>query len=277
MVTCYQTQGQNMLEHGLAVWQFTQKLLNRDTHDMRLPDWYANHEKEILSNLHDIETIRLYNIYHDNGKHLCRTIDADGKVHYPNHAEVSKQNWLAHGGDELVGHLIGLDMMMHTENKEEIAKRNLPIKDLWTLWITAMAEIHANAQMFGGIESTSFKIKFKKLDKIGKWLVECFFNHKYVYVIVRKDLSPAQKAVQSCHACIEVARNYISKDEEHPSVVICEVKSEDKLKIIMSELEGKVKFKTFQESDMNDQFTALASEPICGAQRGLFRRFQLIS
>lgn len=266
-----------MLDHGLSVWKFTQKLLNSDTTDMHLPQWYANHEKEILNNLHDVETIRLYNTYHDCGKHICKTIDTEGKAHYPNHAEASKQAWLAHGGNTVIGNLIGLDMIMHTENKEEIKARNLPIKDLMTLWLTAIAEIHANAQMFGGIESTSFKIKFKKLDKIGKWLMECFFNHKYVYVIVRKDLTSAQKAVQSSHACIEVARNFISKDEEHPSVVICEVKSEDKLKMIMQELDGKVKFKAFQESDLNNQFTAFASEPICGKQRELFKRFQLIT
>lgn len=161
-----------MLEHGLAVWKYTQKILNDDTSDMRMPDWYQPNKANILANLHDTETIRLYNIYHDNGKHFCRTEDADGKVHYPNHAEVSKQNWLAHGGNQTIGNLIGLDMMMHTETKEQIKDRNLDVKDAMTLLITSLAEIHANAQMFGGIESTSFKIKYKRIAKIGKSMME---------------------------------------------------------------------------------------------------------
>jgi hypothetical protein len=267
----------NMLQHGEAVWKYTQKLLDSDTSDMRIPQWFSEYKDQILSNLHDRETIRLYNIYHDNGKALCRTVDDEGKVHYPNHAEVSKQNWLAHGGCETVGNLIGLDMVMHTESKQEIMDRKLPIKDAMTLLITALAEIHANAEMFGGIESTSFKIKWKKIDKIGKALCEHHFNHPYSYVIVRRDLSPAQKAVQSCHASIEAARAFHKPGDVHPSVIICEVKSEDKLKMVMSQIEGQVRFKAFQEPDIGNQFTAFATEPLLGNKRDLFRRFQLIS
>lgn len=167
-----------MLDHGLSVWKYTQKLISGDTADMKLPSWYTSHKDKILSNLHDEETIRLYNIYHDCGKHLCRTVDAEGKVHYPNHAEVSKQAWLDCGGNETIGNLIGLDMMMHTESKEQIKARNLPTKDLMTLLITSLAECHANAEMFGGLDSTSFKIKFKKIEKTGRFLCNELFNTK---------------------------------------------------------------------------------------------------
>jgi len=37
-----------------------------------------------------------------------------------------------------------------------------------TLLLTGLAEIHSNAEMFGGIESTSFKIKWKQINKRGK-------------------------------------------------------------------------------------------------------------
>lgn len=277
MVDCYQSAGQNMLEHGLSVWKYTQKLINSDTSDMILPQWYDNFKTELINNLHNLENIRLYNIYHDNGKYLCKIVDSNGKAHYPNHADVSKLNWLNHGGSDLVANLIGLDMIFHTETKEQIQARNLDKKDLATLLLTALAELHANAEMFGGTESTSFKIKFKKLEKVGKWICDTYFSHAYVYVIVRKDLPNAQKAVQSAHACIEATRDYLKKTDEHPSVIICEVKSENKLKMVMEELRGKINFKAFREPDIGNQFTAIASEPIYGEKRDLFKRFQLIS
>lgn len=160
-----------MLDHGLSVWKYTSKLLDGDTADMKLPSWYTEHKSKILSNIHERETIRLYNIYHDCGKHLVRTVDAEGKVHYPNHAEASKQAWLDAGGNSVVANLIGLDMIMHTENQEQIRTRNLSKKNLHTLLLTSLAECHANAEMFGGVDSTSFKIKWKKIDKIGRQLL----------------------------------------------------------------------------------------------------------
>lgn len=267
-----------MLEHGLSVWKYTEKLIKSDTSDMILPQWYIEHKDKLLENLHPIETVKEYNIYHDCGKHLCLTIDENGKRHYPNHAEVSKKAWLDAGGDELTGRLIGLDMIFHTETFDQIIERNLDIKDICTLMLTSLAELHANGEMFGGFQSDSFKIKFKKLTKLGNKICAHYFKeHPYVYVIVRRDLSPAQKAVQSCHACIEVARNHIGKDSDHPSVIICEVKSEDKLKMVMKELDGKVNYKAFQEPDIGNQYTAIASEPLYGDQRKAFARFQLIS
>jgi hypothetical protein len=38
--------------------------------------------------------------------------------------------------------------------------------------LTGLCEIHSNARMFGGIESTGFKIKWKHLDKMGKRIIE---------------------------------------------------------------------------------------------------------
>lgn len=37
-----------------------------------------------------------------------------------------------------------------------------------TLLITGLSEIHSNAKMFGGTDSTSFKIKLKSITQRGK-------------------------------------------------------------------------------------------------------------
>jgi hypothetical protein len=38
--------------------------------------------------------------------------------------------------------------------------------------LTSLCELHSNASMFGGIESTSFKIKYKQLDKRGNQVLK---------------------------------------------------------------------------------------------------------
>jgi hypothetical protein len=45
-----------------------------------------------------------------------------------------------------------------------------------TLLVTSLCELHSNASMFGGIESTSFKIKYKQLDKRGNQVLKLLKN-----------------------------------------------------------------------------------------------------
>lgn len=98
-----------------------------------------------------------------------------------------------------------------------------------------------------------------------------------MYIITRRNIGNAQKAVQSVHAAIEATRAFIKDGQEHPSVIITEVKSEEKLKKVMEELNGIVNYKIFREPDRNNEITALATEPVYGDTRKLFSRFQLIS
>ena len=53
---------------------------------------------------------------------------------------------------------------------------------------------------------------------------------EYLYIIVRADLSPAQRAVQSVHASIEAIKNKAL--HSHPSVIILAVKNELKLNLL---------------------------------------------
>lgn len=260
------------------MFQYTNKLLNKDYTKFRLPQWWEQYEERIYANLHDFKTIKHYTIWHDIGKPFCLEIDSDGKRHFPNHAQKSQETW-----DKLFpdrkkeSTLIRYDMAFHTMTAEDILALGLSQKDLCTLLITSLAELHSNANMFGGIESDSFKIKFKKWSKTAQKICDKLFNHGYMYILIRKDLSIPQQAVQSCHAAIESARNYIKPGDEHPSVIICHIKSEQKLLMCADELKQKgIDFQLFREPDIGNQATALASRPLKGEERAAFARFQLM-
>ena len=51
--------------------------------------------------------------------------------------------------------------------------------DKWqVLLFAALSEIHSNASMFGGIESTSFKMKWKQLNKRGNAIIKKLNSEK---------------------------------------------------------------------------------------------------
>lgn len=273
-----QTSGQNILQHGLSVFRYTNKLLNKDFEGFRLPQWWGQYEEAIYANLHDFKTIKHYTIWHDIGKPFCLEIDSEGKRHFPNHAQKSKEIWDSLFPDRKdESRLIAHDMAFHTMSAEDILGLGLSTKDLCTLMLASLAELHSNANMFGGIESDSFKIKFKKWSKTAQRICDKLFNHAYMYVLVRNDLSKAQQAVQSAHAAIESSRNYLTSGDEHPSVIICSVKSEQKLLMCADEFKEKgIDFQIFREPDIGNQATALASRPLRGQERTAFARFQLM-
>lgn len=173
MRACYQTAGQDMLQHGEAVAARFQELLaalreGKAPAGWRLPTWLDERGVELLlPRMASDAVLAQYHRYHDCGKPLCRTVDEQGRQHFPDHARVSAQVWRRHGGSENAAQLIEQDMDIHclaAEGVEEFAGR-------WTaasLLLTGLAEVHANAAMFGGLESTSFKMKFKHLERRGR-------------------------------------------------------------------------------------------------------------
>lgn len=99
----------------------------------------------------------------------------------------------------------------------------------------------------------------------------------YIYVLVRNDLTPRQQTVQACHASIESSRHYLRPTDEHPSIIICSVKNEQKLLSCAKELQDKgIAHEIFYEPDIGSQATALASRPLAGDDRKAFARFQLM-
>lgn len=187
MIKCPQTEEQSVYQHGVSVKEHVQDLIyhldsNLPSTNWKLPDWIYLYRNDIISNLHDEDTISKYTVFHDCGKFFCKTIDEAGKTHFPNHAQKSKEVWLEAGGEEIVAKLIGCDMDLHTMNSDEIKNRcenDWSVKDACTLILVAFAEIHSNSKLFGGelgIKSEQFKIKWKSIDRRGKQICKHYFG-----------------------------------------------------------------------------------------------------
>lgn len=187
MKECQQTPYQTVYQHGVSVNQHARNLIlglknNQPLDDWVLPDWLYNNKPFISNNLHEELVINQYTLYHDCGKYFCLTVDPEGKRHFPDHANVSKKVFLAAGGDPTASNLIGWDMDLHTLKAQEIdarCQKEWNSKDACTLLLVSFAELHSNAKMFGGYESTGFKIKWKQLDKRGKQICK-FFNQEFI-------------------------------------------------------------------------------------------------
>ena len=179
MESCFQAENQNMLEHGLSVYNKFLLLKNYiekdiETEDLYIPNWLKNNKEYFKLAIKDkLYTIEKYIIWHDIGKFACKTIDEDGRTHYPNHTEESyklAKEYLPEIGSEAHS-LIRLDMELHTAKVDRIPFL-VNLENLSILLLSALASIHSNAEMFGGFNSTSFKIKYKNLTKLGDRIFE---------------------------------------------------------------------------------------------------------
>lgn len=168
MKACYQFENINMYDHGLMVADEYEKLIlsleSGSCDEPILQQLYAFLKSLILSK----ETCVIYQTYHDAGKPFCTP--CDGKK-YPDHAEHSYKQWLMLFPDQIdIAELMRYDMAFHEGASDDFYSHRLAP----TLYLTAWAEIYANCQMFGGQESTSFKIKRKKLIQQGKKFLKHF-------------------------------------------------------------------------------------------------------
>lgn len=178
MKACPQTNSQSVWEHGVSVQNYLFDLINhletgeQTKYQWRLPEWLLEHKQFILSNLVSKEDLEIYTLYHDCGKPLCIEYDAEERRHFPNHAEVSYNTFKSLFDNETVADLILHDMDLHCLKAEGIDDFIKNTNNIPALMITALAELHSNASMFGGIESDSFKIKYKSLEKRSKQIIQ---------------------------------------------------------------------------------------------------------
>ena len=179
MRECFQFESMSILDHGVSVRDWYQDLKRvvlglEPSRSWKLPSWILSPLIRRFIETADDEVMELYQIYHDCGKPLCRTVDQEGRQHFPDHAIVSSRRWMECSdrspGAFQVGNLMLMDMDVHTLKAcdvEEFARRPQAL----ALLLTGLCELHSNAQMFGGIDSTGFKIKFKNIERFGARIV----------------------------------------------------------------------------------------------------------
>ena len=177
MKECEQTKGQSVLQHGISVKNYTFDLINNLRYETplkykwNLPDWVYDNKDIFLSNLPSEKTLKYYTILHDCGKPYCLEIDDEGKKHFPNHSEVSYDTFSKLFDDEIAADLIRHDMDIHLLKSDGVAdfcKREYALTSL----LIGLAETHSNANMFGGLDSISFKIKLKAITQRGKQIIK---------------------------------------------------------------------------------------------------------
>ena len=172
MDSCFQFKNQSILEHGESVHSYFIDLKKYITKNIepcknwKLPEWI--NDPFLWENLVNDSDIKNYHIYHDCGKPFCIKYDQEGKKHFPDHESVSYEIWKKISNNDNVGNLIRRDMEIHTLKSDQCHDFCKDKKMAVTLLITGLCELHSNSTMFGGIDSVSFKIKWKQINKRGK-------------------------------------------------------------------------------------------------------------
>lgn len=173
-----QTSTQNMFEHGLSVLNYYNQILfalklDYTPNNIKLPEWFSTYREQLLKDQLQYDLVAEYLIFHDCGKPATLTLDESGKQHFPDHANKSYEIWKELSNNRISAELMKFDMCIHSgDNLDEIIQRGFAP----TLLLASLAEVHSNAQMFGGIESTSFKIKWKRINKAGKYIMEKLYG-----------------------------------------------------------------------------------------------------
>jgi hypothetical protein len=179
MRSCYQSSGVAMLAHGEAVREQYERMARaleqgEAAVGKTRPSWLNTQTWPLfVDRLFSPADMALYQRYHDCGKPHCRTVGPDGRQHFPQHAKVSSQVWRSHGGGEGVARLIEQDMDIHLLKSDGVLEFSEK-PEAASLLLTGLAEVYANAEMFGGQTSVRFKMKFKHLERRGRAIVQAW-------------------------------------------------------------------------------------------------------
>lgn len=184
MKNTFQFQEQSVLQHGESVWKYYQAItdtLNGEDEsglELKIPEDIKYWRDEILNLRYTDDIVKEYCIMHDLGKPYCRTIDEEGKQHFPNHAQVSYDIYCEINDmkdlDKIrISQMILHDMDIHLLKQETFGEFiTLDRRQVITHLLVGLAELLSNSQMFGGYESVGFKIKYKSFEKWTKRILK---------------------------------------------------------------------------------------------------------
>lgn len=102
-------------------------------------------------------------------------------------------------------------------------------------------------------------------------------SDQYIYGFVRLDLAPVQRIIQFGHACFEVGveEGVEGPPLSPPNVCLFQVKDEEELVAVVRTLQrAKIKHHAFYERDYDTGFTALATAPLSGEARLIFKDYE---
>ena len=98
---------------------------------------------------------------------------------------------------------------------------------------------------------------------------------KYIYIVVRSDLSKEQQLVQACHAAIKATFQFDS--DPRSSLVVLKVDNKAGLNEVANQLiKTNIKHEMFYESWGSIGNTALATNPISKQEEGILNTLDLL-
>ena len=101
-------------------------------------------------------------------------------------------------------------------------------------------------------------------------------NPKYFFVLTRTDLTLPQQLCQTAHAAYEAALHLTEPTNDIHHIVICRISNETKLLKAQHYIEQKgIRTTLFREPDLDNQATALATEPIAASDRRKLSKYRL--
>lgn len=101
-------------------------------------------------------------------------------------------------------------------------------------------------------------------------------TQRYVYILLRKDLSPSMQIIQASHACLEAAWKWKRGSSDPINICLLALPSENALLKAEERLQQRgISTYAFYEPDDNLHWTCLCTEVIEEGQRQAFKKYQL--
>lgn len=102
------------------------------------------------------------------------------------------------------------------------------------------------------------------------------FNHEYVYIFTRQDMTPEQQLVQSAHATLVLGSKLAGRDVSELYFAVIGVPDLAGLSSVIKDL-GDIEYVTFYEPDIGNTMTSIATMPIPYRKRGKLLKYSKLS